>query len=109
MAGENRIWDAFFAQTGAVRANSLEEIIDIVLAFQHLRPLKGRKTLIFGFGGGNSVAYADICGRQGLEIPQLSDSTRDELNSFIYLAHLIFLIFKAKFLLNFIISTLTLW
>jgi acyl-CoA synthetase (NDP forming) len=86
LAGEERIWDAFFAQTGAVRANSLEEIIDVVLAFQHLGPVKRRRTLIFGFGGGNSVAYADICGREGLEIPPLSKNTRDELNTFIHLA-----------------------
>jgi acyl-CoA synthetase (NDP forming) len=86
LAGEGRIWDAFFAQTGAIRANSLEEIIDVVLAFQHLRPAQGRRTLILGGGGGNSVAFADICGRQGLEIPPLSENTRDELNSFIRLA-----------------------
>jgi len=86
LAGESRIWDAFFAQTGAVRANSLEEIIDVVLAFQHLRPAKGRRALLLGGGGGNSVAFADICGRQGLEIPPLSENTRNELNSFIRLA-----------------------
>jgi acyl-CoA synthetase (NDP forming) len=86
MAGESRIWDAFFAQTGAVRVNSLEEIVDVVLAFQHLRPPKGRRTLLLGGGGGNSVAFADICGRQGLEIPPLSENTRDELNTFIRLA-----------------------
>jgi acyl-CoA synthetase (NDP forming) len=86
LAGESRIWDAFFAQTGAVRVNSLEEIIDVVLAFQHLRPPKGRRTLLLGGGGGNSVAFADICGRQGLQIPPLSENTRDELNTFIRLA-----------------------
>ena len=86
LAGESRIWDAFFAQTGAIRANSLEEIIDVVLAFQHLKPPKGRRTLLLGGGGGNSVAFADICGRHNLEIPPLSDRTREELNSFIQLA-----------------------
>jgi len=86
LAGESRIWDAFFAQTGAVRANSLEEIIDVVLAFQHLKPPKGRRTLLLGGGGGNSVAFADSCGRQGLEIPPVSDKTRAELNKYIRLA-----------------------
>jgi len=86
LAGESRIWDAFFAQTGAVRADSLEEIIDVVLAFLHLKPLKGRRTLLLGGGGGNSVAFADICGREGLEIPPLSDETRNELNTFVRLA-----------------------
>jgi acyl-CoA synthetase (NDP forming) len=86
MAGENRIWDAFFAQTGAIRAHSLEEMIDVVLAFMYLKPPKGRRTLLLGGGGGNSVAFADICGRAGLDIPQLTDATRRELNTFIQLA-----------------------
>jgi acyl-CoA synthetase (NDP forming) len=86
MAGEGRVWDAFFAQTGAVRVNSLEEIVDVVLTFLHLPPPRGRRTLILGGGGGNSVAFADICSRQGLEVPPISDDTRNELNTFIRLA-----------------------
>ena len=86
MAGEIKIWDAFYAQTGAIRITSLEEIVDIALTFLHLPPPKGRRTLLLGGGGGNSVAYADICGRQGLDVPPLSDKTRKELNTFIRLA-----------------------
>ncbi len=86
MAGEKKIWDGFFAQTGAVRVNSLEEIVDVVLAFLHLTPPRGRRALLLGGGGGNSVAYADICSRQGLEVPPISDKTREELNTFIGLA-----------------------
>ncbi|MBN1382303.1 MAG: CoA-binding protein [Deltaproteobacteria bacterium] len=86
LAGEGRIWDGFFKQTGAIRVNSLEEIIDVVLAFMYLKPCQGRQTLLLGGGGGNSVAFADICSRQGLEIPQLSEKTREELNAFIRLA-----------------------
>ncbi|MGA3085662.1 MAG: CoA-binding protein [Thermodesulfobacteriota bacterium] len=85
MAGEGLIWDAFFKQTGAIRVNSLEEIIDVVLAFMYLKPCQGRQTLLLAGGGGNSVAFADICGRQGLEIPPLSEKTREELNAFIRL------------------------
>jgi acyl-CoA synthetase (NDP forming) len=86
LAGNGVIWDAFFKQTGAIRVNSLEEIIDVVLTFQYLKPPQGKRTLLLGGGGGNSVAFADICGRQGLEIPPLSEKTRKELNTFIRLA-----------------------
>jgi acyl-CoA synthetase (NDP forming) len=86
LAGEGPIWDAFFQQTGAIRTYSLEEIIDVVLTFLYLKAPRGRKTLLLGGGGGNSVAFADICGRQGLEIPNLSEKTREELNTFIRLA-----------------------
>lgn len=86
MAGEGRIWDGFFAGTGAVRVNSLEEIVDVVLAFLHLTPPHGRRALLLGGGGGNSVAYADICSREGLDVPPISEETRKELNTFIGLA-----------------------
>lgn len=86
LAGEGRAWEAFFAQTGAVRVNSLEEIVDAVMPFLHLTPPRGRRTLLLGGGGGNSVALADICSRQGLEVPPLSDETREELNTFISIA-----------------------
>ncbi|MBU4317435.1 MAG: CoA-binding protein [Proteobacteria bacterium] len=86
LAGEGRIWDAFFKQTGAIRVNSLEEIIDVVLAFLYLKPTRGKRALVLGGGGGNSVAFADICGRQGLDIPPFSENTRKELNEFIRLA-----------------------
>lgn len=86
LAGNDQIWDAFFKQTGAIRVNSLEEIIDVVLAFLYLKPPRGKRTLLLAGGGGNSVAFADICGRQGLETPPLSEKTRIELNEFIRLA-----------------------
>jgi len=86
LAGEGRIWDAFFKQTGAVRVNSREEIVDMVLTFLHLKPPKGYRTLVIGGGGGNTVAIADICSNEGLEVPRLSEKTRKELNTFIPLA-----------------------
>lgn len=86
LAGEERTWKAFYMQTGAVPVNSLEEIVDMALAFQYLKPATGRRTLLLGGGGGNSVALADICGREGLEVPRISEATRQELNKFIQLA-----------------------
>lgn len=86
LAGEENMWEAFYAQTGAVPVGSLEEIIETAMAFQHLTPAAGRRTLIMGGGGGNSVALADICAREGLEVPPIADETRTELNKFIRLA-----------------------
>lgn len=86
LAGEERIWKAFFAQTGAVPVNSLDEIVETAMVFSYLRPVTGRHTLLLGGGGGNAVALADICGNEGLEVPRITDSTRLELNKFIRLA-----------------------
>lgn len=86
MVGEARIWDAFFAQTGAIRVNSLEEMAEVALLFLHLKPLLGRKVLLLGGGGGNAVAMADICSRDGLTVPTLAEETRRKLAEFIPLA-----------------------
>ena len=86
LAGEERIWKAFYAQTGAVPVGSLDEIIDTAMAFLYLKPAAGKRTLLMGGGGGNSVALADICGREGLEVPWITDTTRQEMNKFIRLA-----------------------
>lgn len=86
LAGEARIWDAFFAQTGAIRVDSLEEMAEVALLFLHLRPLLGRRVLLLGGGGGNAVAMADICSRDGLTVPTLAEHTRKQLAEFIPLA-----------------------
>ena len=52
MAGETQFWDAFFKQTGAIRAYSLEDMAHTVMALLHLPETKGRGVTVFGTGGG---------------------------------------------------------
>ena len=72
MAGEQAIWRGFFAQTGAVPVNSLEEMAETTMSFLYVRPPKGRRVAVIGAGGGTSVAAADACSAEGLEVPSLS-------------------------------------
>ena len=83
LAGQREIWDAFFKQAGAIRANSVEEIADVIRAFTHLEGFKGNRVALIGSGGGNSVAAADICSREGLDMPALSQKTSEHLKQFI--------------------------
>lgn len=77
LGGERAIWDAFFKQTGAVRAGSVEELADASLAFLYLPPPRGRRVAVVVGGGGNSVATADICSAEGLDLPVLSPHTQE--------------------------------
>lgn len=79
LSGREEIWDAFFKQTGAVRVNSLEELMDTTLAFLHLPTSCGRRVTVIGGGGGISVAAADACERVGLFVPVLSRETQGRL------------------------------
>ncbi|MDO8673847.1 MAG: hypothetical protein Q7O66_20750, partial [Dehalococcoidia bacterium] len=83
LAGSEAVWDAFFRQTGAVRVDSLEELMDVTVAFRFLIPLHGRRFAVLSGGGGMSVAGADSCAREGLETPTLSEKTLSSLREFI--------------------------
>jgi len=79
MAGEGRIWEAAFRQTGVTHARSLEDMIDAVVALAFLPAPQGRSVFIIGGGGGNSVVYSDTCVREGLAVPAPAEATMEKL------------------------------
>lgn len=81
LAGDEASWNAVFKQTNAIRVNSLDELIDTVLAFSHLSPHRTRKVCVVGGGGGISVAAADSCDRVGLALPQFSAELQAKLRA----------------------------
>ncbi|MDD4355878.1 MAG: acetate--CoA ligase family protein [Smithellaceae bacterium] len=83
LAGGEKIWKAFFRQTGAVSVESLEEMADVTQAFHRLGRVHGRKTAVLGFGGGIGVSVADNCAKANLELPALSPSLMRELRKLI--------------------------
>ena len=88
LAGDERIWDAFFKQTKAVRVASLEELADTTMTFLRLKPFTGKRAAVFGSGGGGAnVARGDICASEGIEVPALSLETRKKLMEFIPLVN----------------------
>lgn len=86
LAGQEAVWKGFFAQTGAVQVNSLEEMAEATMTFRCLKPPKGNRVAVMSLGGGTSVAAGDVCSREGLEVPPLSQHTQTELKKFISLA-----------------------
>ncbi|NLE08463.1 MAG: hypothetical protein GX631_04330 [Dehalococcoidales bacterium] len=79
LAGSFATWEALAAQTGAVIADSAEELIDLAATFRFLPPIKGKRTGIAGGAGGSSVLAADACESTGLEVIPLSDAFRQSL------------------------------
>ena len=86
LAGENAIWDAFFAQSGAIRVDSTEEMVDVLQALVRLPPCSGRGVVLIGGAGGTGVQAADICARAGLSVPTISQEIQEELRGFIGVA-----------------------
>jgi len=83
LSGDEAIWDAVFTQSGAIRVDSLEELLDTTIAFLHLPPHRGRKVCVVGGGGGIGVAAADACERMGLSVPLFSDELQEKLASIV--------------------------
>lgn len=87
MAGDRQIWEAFFRQTGAIRTESIDDMMDVCMTLTHLRPFTGTRLAVFGGGGGNNVATADTCTAEGLELPPFSTETRSKLLEYISLVN----------------------
>ena len=83
LAGEDRVWENGLRQAGVTRVRSLEEVVGTAMAFLQLPPPRGRRLFILGGGGGNSVYYADICIRVGLQVPPLTGETRDKISALV--------------------------
>ncbi len=86
LAGSAAIWQGFFARTGAVRVDSLEEMAEMTMTFLYVRPPASLRTAVLVLGGGSSVAAADVCARAGLDTPPLTAETQAELKTFINIA-----------------------
>ncbi len=83
MAGGEKIWNAFFRQTGAVRVETLEEMAETALVFERLGQVRGRGVAVIGTGGGIGVAAADACSREGLDLAPFREELVAELRTFI--------------------------
>ena len=82
MAGDKQVWDSFFKQTGAIRVDSIDEMANITMTLLNLKPSSGERVAVLGGGGGNTVTAADVCAREGLEVPAISDTTMAKLMEF---------------------------
>ncbi|MDD5094698.1 MAG: CoA-binding protein [Dehalococcoidia bacterium] len=85
LGGSEIIWEAALRQSGAVKADNIEELVDTLAAFYHLPRFEGRRVAVIsglvGAGGGACVASSDACVRAGLEVPVLMPQTIARLRS----------------------------
>jgi acyl-CoA synthetase (NDP forming) len=83
LSGSDIIFDSVCAQTGITRVSNHMEMIDLIKAFLPLPLPKGRKVGIISAQGGMGVLMADACIKNGLEVPNLTEESINELNTFL--------------------------
>lgn len=71
--------DAFFQQTGIIRAETLDEMLELAAMFEHQPLPSGRRVGIVTNAGGPGVLCADACERVGLDVPVISPELQDQL------------------------------
>jgi acyl-CoA synthetase (NDP forming) len=73
LAGIAEVWETALRQAGALQVGTVEELIDMLVAFAYVRPGSGRRLAMVGAGGGRSVLTADLCEELGLSVPALPE------------------------------------
>jgi acetyl coenzyme A synthetase (ADP forming)-like protein len=71
--------DALFHQAGVIRAETLEELVDLAVLFSTQPLPRGGRVALLTNAGGLGILAADACGAAGLELSVLSDETTAEL------------------------------
>ncbi len=80
LSGSDRVWDGLLQQVGAIRVYSLDELLDMAVAFSYLPSSTGRKTAVVGVGGGATVLLADECTEAGLVMARIPPKVREKLS-----------------------------
>ena len=79
LAGSDAAVEALFHQAGVIRATSLEELIDVATLLSSQPEPEGRRVAVLTNAGGLGILCADACDAAGLELPELSEETREIL------------------------------
>jgi acetate---CoA ligase (ADP-forming) len=79
LAGSEEAVDALFHQAGVIRAETLGQLLDVASLLASQPPPRGRSVAIVTNAGGLGILCADACEAAGLELPELSEGTREKL------------------------------
>ncbi len=81
LTGSDEVYSAAFKQAGVIRVRDDDELCDVVIALLNQPLPKGRRVGILTMGGGLGVVATEACENEGLEIPELEQSTIEKLNT----------------------------
>ena len=87
LAGSSEVFEAMCRQTGAMRADTMEELHDLAIAVStRARDIRGTRAILVGGGGGFSVLSSDAIARHGFDLPELPDETKQRLREWVPIA-----------------------
>ncbi|NOY59348.1 MAG: acetate--CoA ligase [Calditrichaeota bacterium] len=79
LAGSDSAYDAIFRQSGIQRVDRIDELLDYGVAFAQQPLPKSNRIAIITNAGGPGIMATDAAIRTGLEIAELSETTKEKL------------------------------
>ncbi|MFX1532548.1 MAG: hypothetical protein ACFFBC_15630, partial [Promethearchaeota archaeon] len=84
LAGSLKIWESIAKQTGALMVKDSNELINLVMAFQHISSMPMDRNMgITTGGGGASIETTDTFERYNLKVPKLAPETIEKFGEFV--------------------------
>ncbi|RZO38142.1 MAG: CoA-binding protein [Rhodospirillaceae bacterium] len=79
LAGEDRVFDAFFRQCCAIRVDRYDDLIDLPAGLAMMTRPNGKRLAVLTHTGGAAGLVADVCGMAGFDTPAPSLETAARL------------------------------
>ena len=79
MTGSYDFYQALFKQTGIVEIKEIHEAVDYLKALAAGKYPAGRGVAVMGVSGGSAIVFADAGEREGLQLCELGEGTRQRL------------------------------
>jgi acetyl coenzyme A synthetase (ADP forming)-like protein len=83
LAGSEAAVDALFRQTGVLRVETLEELLDVTSLLARQPLPRGRNVAVLTNAGGLGILCADACEAAGLSLPELAPRTLEALRTIV--------------------------
>lgn len=83
LAGADKAANALLIQSGVIREYSLQDLFSTAKVFANCPIPKGDRCAIITNSGGPGIMATDAISAYGLQIAQISDTTKDKLRSFL--------------------------
>jgi acyl-CoA synthetase (NDP forming) len=82
LASDQALWTSAARQAGAAVVDSMDDLLDVLLAVEAFGAIPGRRLALFGSGGGVSVVSADVAEASDMEFSPFTDETKERLEKF---------------------------
>ncbi len=85
VATDNRIWDAIYSQTSALKVSTYEDLVDSTMAFYFCKNTlpKLNSVVLITWSGGKAVLSTDRLIELGVDVPQIAPSTQEQMKQMI--------------------------